>query len=219
MNQESKAAEGIFQIAEKSGNAEAINIVKEIKNKKAELNKLIGDLRGLRRKQMYKKEELEAIDRLIKLNITPEQLESNKKEIRRLIKLKKRIEFRMYTEPMSLTREKELAKQIEDIEAKIRELNKYVRLEKKKELIADDIQKLDSSIKTTLDSINNINKELDALFDKLRSILGIKKQVNKQRRVKERAVVQNIDIEQPIADLGQLAIIKDKKSKKEDKTN
>ncbi|MGC8547996.1 MAG: hypothetical protein ACP5MC_03305 [Candidatus Micrarchaeia archaeon] len=133
---------------------------KQLEDAFANRRRLIAQISRLKGRLAYKKNESEALSKLVEMN-------DKYKEIGRLKHLKEVLEFKISTEARTLDEEKALLKKLGDVETRFKEAITSQRLRKKAELVEQDIAQISKSIDETSAAIEQANKQIDELKEKL----------------------------------------------------
>lgn len=132
-----------------------------------------------------------------------------------LKRMKNRLEFRISTEASSLSKEKEIIRQIGEINQELDELAVSVKMERKLGLVKGDIEECIKRLSELEPKVVGIDANLDKLYSELRQKLGIIKQApqfQSQRPSRLREREPKIQQSQEI-NLSDIAVIKKKDSK------
>ncbi len=165
-NTKKPAGQPLAPTQEKPAETELDKLRKEIDETQKKRSMLVFDTNRLRHRLAYKKEEYEAVRKLVDLNT------DRGKNAGRLRRMKEELEFRISTETATVNQEKELLKKLGSIQNELEEANKFYRLRKKTELVEKDIVGLSKVVDEQSVKIKEIDKTLDALFDRLRKSTG-----------------------------------------------
>ena len=160
-------------IIKEANNAEAEAIKKEIDEMRKLRGRLISKAKEFRRRLSYKESELISVDKQLKVERDPVKEEANRKRFGYLKKMKNTLEFRISTEAKSLNEEKELIRKINEINAELNESLKFVRMERKLELVKKDIIMFKNGLMDTDKAIAELDVKMDARYVDLRKSLGI----------------------------------------------
>jgi uncharacterized coiled-coil DUF342 family protein len=109
-----------------------------------------------------------------------------------LRRLKNRLEFRISTEAGSLQKEKEMIREISEINQELAALGVAVRMDRKLGLVKGDIAECKTRLAELEPKIVEIDAKLDMMYTDLRKMLGITK-----RPVVERKPVRREDRPRP----------------------
>ncbi|MEM3791506.1 MAG: hypothetical protein QXL16_02145 [Candidatus Micrarchaeaceae archaeon] len=161
--------------ASSSLNEKGKGISEEIGKAISERRSLISKAKKIRDTLSYKRREKNAIDKLLEMN--KEKL----KEIRKLIKRRESLEFKIATEAFTLDAEKELIKKKEAVESELSRLIHIKRMANRSRLLQGDVEKLESELKSVEEEIKAKDKVLDELFAKIRSKRQKKPKVKNQK--------------------------------------
>ena len=135
---QSNAPKTIDDVIKESGNAEALEIKKQIDVLKQQRKTAMYNLHQSRRKLEYKeKEQLQVAKRI---ETDRSKIEESKRKVWKLKRSKEKLEFRISTEAKSLASEKDLIRKINEINAELEEALRYVRLDRKLNLVKGDIE-------------------------------------------------------------------------------
>ncbi|MEM4295565.1 MAG: hypothetical protein QXI89_00005 [Candidatus Anstonellales archaeon] len=117
---------------------------------------VVHNLRRLNKKLKYLKIEKEALEKLLN--------DYNEQDLQKLqIKLKS-LEFKIQTKALTAKREKELLKDIVEIEKKIAEYRPMIKAKKRKKIVDEEISKLEQLIKQEQEKFEQLTKEIGALL-------------------------------------------------------
>ncbi len=175
---------------------------KQLEDAFANRRRLIAQISRLKGRLAYKKNESDALSKLVEMN-------DKYKEIGRLKHLKEVLEFKISTEARTLDEEKALLKKLGDVEARFKEAITSQRLRKKAELVEQDIAQISKSIDETSAAIDQANKQIDELREKLAALT---KPSSRPRR-KQQAPSSPEPFKINLADI---AVIKTKKKQGQD---
>ncbi len=92
-----------------------------------------------------------------------------------LRRLKNRLEFRISTEASSLTKEKEMIREISSINQELTAIGATVRMDRKLGLVKGDIVECKTKLAELEPKIVEIDAKLDLMYTDLRKKLGITK--------------------------------------------
>jgi uncharacterized coiled-coil DUF342 family protein len=193
-----------------SKDPEVAKLKEEIDAVKKERGDAIAKVKDNRRRLNYKEAESVAITKLLDIEKAKDKDNSKRRKIGYLKRLKNKLEFKISTEAQSLTAEKELVRQIEEINKELSVAYKAIRLERKTELVKSDIEECRKNINDYETKIQGHDKRLDELYDKLRRLLGIERAKRAKPAQKKRVQSQQMP---PEINLEDIAVIK-KKDKK-----
>jgi uncharacterized coiled-coil DUF342 family protein len=171
----------------------------QIEGEKKKRSDLIDQMRRLRSKLNYKQAELAALSKLSETSKVP-------KNLGRLRKMKSSIEFKIATEATTLTAEKELIKRLNDINAELEEALKSFRSKRKLELVAKDIEEIGKALESYKTQVLDVDKQLDALYEKLRGATGWKRDEERRPRREHKQQEEHFEVS-----LQDIATIKNKK--------
>jgi uncharacterized coiled-coil DUF342 family protein len=163
----------IDDVIKESGNAEALEIKKQIDVLKQQRKTAMYNLHQSRRKLEYKEKEQLQVAK--KIETDKQKIEESKRKVWKLKRNKEKLEFRISTEAKSLTAEKDLIRKINEINTELEEALRYVRLDRKLNLVKGDIEQNKTILQQSEKKLEEIDKGLDELYSKARAILGIKK--------------------------------------------
>ncbi|MDE1833423.1 MAG: hypothetical protein KGH58_03325 [Candidatus Micrarchaeota archaeon] len=135
--------------------------------------RMISKAKEFRRRLSYKEAELAAIDKLLKMERDPVKEEAARKRFGYLKKMINKFEFRISTEAKSLNEEKELIRKINEMKAELNDSLKFVRMERKLELVKKDIEMFKTGLMDTDKAIAELDVKMDARYVDLRKSLGI----------------------------------------------
>lgn len=163
----------IDDVIAESNNEEALKIKKEIDALKQQRKLAIGNIHQSRRKLEYKEKE----ERLVAKKIETDRgkISEAKKMVWKLKRQKEKLEFRISTEAKSLSAEKDLIRQINEVGNELEEAFRYVRLDRKLGLVKKDIEQSKTLLMDSEKKLEEVDKGLDLLYGKVREILGIKR--------------------------------------------
>ena len=160
-------------IIKESNNVQAEGIKKEIDEMRKQKGRLISKAKEFRRRYSYKESEFASIDRLLKVERDPVAEAAARKRFGYLKKMINKFEFRISTEAKSLNEEKELIRKINEMKAELNESLKFVRMERKLELVKKDIEMFKNSLIETDKAIADLDLKMDGKYVELRKSLGI----------------------------------------------
>lgn len=130
------------------------------------------------------------------------------RKVRQLRRQKERLEFRISTEASSLTDEKALIRQIQELSAELDGYMRSVRLFRKRDLVKKDITEYAVKANELDAKITESDRKLDTLYDGLRKMLNVERTAEKQTRrkaeKKQQPQVSEVNLED-------IAVIKRKK--------
>ena len=195
-------------------NPEVPKLKEEIDAVKKERSELIAKIKDTRRRLVYKESEAIAIAKLLNIEKGNEENNEKKRKIGYLKKMKNRLEFKISTEATSLAAEKDLVRRIEEINKELNDAYKLVRLERKSEFVKKDVEDCKAQLQQLEAKIAEMDGKLDELYDRLRKILGIKKQREEHGRPMQQRRPQAPPLPMQEINLEDIAVIK-KKPKKE----
>ncbi len=136
------------------------------------------------------------------------------KNIGFLRRMKEKLEFRIATEAGSLSAEKDLVRQIKQVDEELNEALKGFRMRKKADFIARDIEECKKKLEEQEKLIGEQEKKLDELYTNLRKLSGMQRRSQGRREGgSKRSMQEPQHMEVSLADI---AIIKDKKGEKDD---
>lgn len=118
-------------------------------------------MRRLKGRLDYKEAERAAIEKLT-------AYDKPNKNLGRLRKMKKTIEFQISTQASTLAAEKELIKRLNDVNEELEEALKGYRMKRKLEFLAGDIEALNKELESYKDKVLEVDKKLDSLFASIR---------------------------------------------------
>jgi uncharacterized coiled-coil DUF342 family protein len=165
---------------------EAAKIKEEIDNLRKERSKIIAKIKEHRRRLGYKEEEFAALQHLVTLNKEKDKDGEQAKRYNYLRRLKNRLEFRISTEAGSLQKEKEMIREISEINQELAALGVAVRMERKLSLVKGDIEECKVKLTELEPKIVEIDGKLDAMYTDLRKKLGITKRPLPERKPERR---------------------------------
>jgi uncharacterized coiled-coil DUF342 family protein len=192
-----------------SKNPEVAKLKEEIDAVKRLRSDVIVKVKENRRRLNYKEAEAVAIVRLLDIEKGKDKDNAKRKKIGYLKRMKNKLEFKISTEASSLSSEKELVRQIEDINKELNDAYKTIRLERKSDFVKKDVEDYLKKLAELEAKITEHDKKLDELYDKLRKLLGIERsRHNKlpQRKKQPQMMSQEINLED-------IAVIKKKATK------
>ncbi len=169
-------------------------LIEEEKKKRIDI---IISIKKKRKLLKYKEAELEALSK---------QSESAGRgpNIGRLRRMKDKLEFRISTETRSLGAEKEIIREINDIDSQIDGAIKIFRMKRRINFLKDDTVSLNKEIDELDKKIEENHKRLDDLYSELRSI-------DRSRRVHDERKPQRHEEQGPMSiSLEDIAVIKKK---------
>ncbi|MDE1834788.1 MAG: hypothetical protein KGH64_05640, partial [Candidatus Micrarchaeota archaeon] len=181
---------------------------KLIDEEKAKRMGVIREVKSARNRLSYKMADKTAISQLSQIS------KSSTKSIGFLRRKKEQLEFRIATEAFTIQAEKELIQKKNEIEKELEEAVKSFRLRKKLEFIDGDIVGLNKQLDELEAKIKESDKKLDDLYSELRAITGAAQRRQQQRTERKPQRDQPKQQEVSMADI---AIIKEKKSAKQEK--
>ncbi len=193
-----------------SKNPEVSKLKEEIDAVKVQRGDAIAKVKENRRRLNYKEAESVAIGRLLDIEKGKDKDNAKRKKIGYLKRLKNKLEFKISTEAQSLAAEKELVRQIEEINKELNLAYKAIRLERKTELVKSDIEECKKNINAFELKIAEHDKKLDELYDKLRKLLGIERAKRAKPTTKKRTQSQQMSQEINLEDIAVIT----KKAKK-----
>ncbi len=158
-----------------STDPEVAKIKAEIDSIRKERITIIIRIKESRRRLGYKEAEAAAITRLLDIERAKPESAEKRKKIGYLKRMKNKLEFRISTEASSLNEEKDLVRKIEEVNKELNEAYKTIRLERKNDLVKSDIEQFKKVLTEGEAKIQEQDKKLDELYDKLRKLLGIER--------------------------------------------
>lgn len=164
----------------------------EISKLLEEKRSIIGILKSLTKKFKYLNIEKEALEKLLK--------DYNEKELQRLQIRLKSLEFKMQTKAITAKKEKELLKEIVDIERKIATFRPMIKAKKRLKFINTEIENLQHKIKEQEERLKQNKEKLDALFKQ-------KREMDKKSKGSAKGIEKTIS-------LTDIAVIEKKEKKK-----
>ncbi|MDE1857376.1 MAG: hypothetical protein KGH98_04860 [Candidatus Micrarchaeota archaeon] len=185
-----------------SNNPEALEVKKEIDTVKAEREAMIGKIKAARRRLRYKEMESASITKTLETQPSKQDDSAARKRLGYLKKMKNRLEFKVSTEASSLSDERDLIRNINKINAEIKELDgifKFDRLRRKITYVKKDIEDFNNEIKTLNAKIMELDARLDGMYDRLRRILGMSNRRDRDKaherpRSQKHEAVKAVDI-------------------------
>ncbi len=199
-----------------SSDPEVARLKTEIDSVKRQRSDAIAKVKENRRRLGYKEAEAVAVAKLLEIEKAKDKDNSKRKRIGYLKRLKNKLEFKISTEATSLAAEKELVRQIAEINKELGEAYKAIRLERKSEFVKKDIETYRATMFELETKITEYDKKLDEFYGRLRKLLGMDGRMSRREQPQKRkapalAVSQEINLED-------IAVIKkkDKKPKEED---
>ncbi len=192
-----------------SKDPEVPKIKEEIDSIKKQRGEVIGRIKDTRRRLNYKESESVSIAKLLAIEKAKAETEQKRNKIGYLKKLKNRLEFRISTEATSLSAEKELIRKIEEVNKELNEAYRTVRLERKSEFVKKDVEQYKAQLVELEAKIVESDKKLDELYDRLRKLLGIKKERQEFKPAKKQQPEHHQQLQE--INLEDIAIIKKKK--------
>lgn len=196
------------KLVRESKNPEVERITREIDTVREQRARFISRINEYRRRLAYKEKEAIAIEKLLKMESENGNEKAKKGRIGYLKRMKGRLEFRISTEASSLSEERALVRKIDEISKQLDEALARVRLERKLELVKNDINQSRNGIIETDKEIAGTDVKLDMVYSELRNALGIGIWQNKRKHKKKMPAVQAQEI-----NLEDIAIIKKKEAK------
>lgn len=184
-------------------------IRKEIEELKKQRSDTMSRMKELQHKLTYKMAEQEAISKLFEI----EKSKPRKENIGKLKKMRQALDFKISTGSLNLQQEKMIVRQISEINLKLEEAIKLSRLERKKGLVSNDIERYSDELKKIAASITGIDARLDELYSNVKKLLGISKYRPKEReeRRKKKEIHQR---PQQDINLEDIVVIKKKEAKR-----
>jgi len=138
---------------------------------------MIAKIKEHRRRLGYKEEEFAALQHLVTMNKEKDKDGEQAKRYNYLKSLKNRLEFRISTEASSLSKEKEMIREISSINQELNQLSVAVRMDRKLGLVKGDIEECRTKLAELEPKIIEIDGKLDMMYTDLRKKLGIVKRV------------------------------------------
>jgi len=189
-----------------------------------EEEKVEGGVEALEKEKATLLERLKEADRryrykLYEAKALSEMLDKKKKEgafppTRELRKRIQKLEFIISTEARTLQQERELVKEVRNLERRLRESIEFERMERRLHLINEDIKTVEKQVMEFEKRMDEMRKELQnkrnasSKSKKERKLLELKEKVNEERqREMEPFMKKNADGR---VDLGEICIIKKK---------
>jgi uncharacterized coiled-coil DUF342 family protein len=212
-NQQIPYNQALNEVIKKANNPEAAKLKEEIDGIRKQRGSVIVQIKDTRRRLGYKEAESIALERLLEIEKKNGKGNEKRRQIGQLKRLKNRLEFKISTEATSLAAEKDLVRKIEEVNRELTEAYKSIRLERKSQFIKGDIDAYKKRLAELEAKITETDKVLDALYEKLRRILGIKRERKEEKHYKK---VQPKQQSQEI-NLEDIAVIKKKEKKVEQK--
>jgi uncharacterized coiled-coil DUF342 family protein len=177
-------------------------VKEEIDNLRKERSKIIARIKESRKRLGYKGEELVALQHLVEMNKAKDKDGEQAKRYNYLRRLKNRLEFRISTEASSLSKEKEMIREISSINQELEALSVAVRMTRKLGLVKGDIEECKTKLGELEPKIIEIDAKLDLMYTDLRKKLGISKrplpdhkQRERQERPKQQPRIEEINLE------------------------
>jgi len=189
-----------------------------------EEEKVEGSVEALEKEKATLLERLKEADRryrykLYEAKALSEMLDKKKKEgafppTRELRKRIQKLEFIISTEARTLQQERELVKEVRNLERRLKESIEFERMERRLHLINEDIKTVEKQVMEFEKRMDEMRKELQnkrnasSKSKKERKLLELKEKVNEERqREMEPFMKKNADGR---VDLGEICIIKKK---------
>lgn len=169
-----------------SANPEAAKIKEDIDNIRKERSKIIAKIKESRRRLGYKEEEFAALQHLVTMNKEKDKNGEQAKRYNYLKRVKNRLEFRISTEASSLSKEKEMIREISEINQELGALSVVVRMDRKLGLVKGDIEECKTKLAELEPKIIEIDGKLDMMYTDLRKKLGIVKRILPERKPRPR---------------------------------
>jgi uncharacterized coiled-coil DUF342 family protein len=170
-----------------SQSPEAAKIKEEIDTLRKERSKVIAKIKESRRRLSYKEEEMAALQNLVAMNKEKDKDGEQAKRYNYLRRLKNRLEFRISTEASSLSKEKEMIREISSINQELNSLSVAVRMDRKLGLVKGDIEECKTKLAEMEPKIVEIDGKLDLMYTDLRKKLGITKRPEPERERRQRS--------------------------------
>jgi hypothetical protein len=198
-----------------SQSPEAAKIKEEIDNLRKERSKIIVRIKETRRRLGYKEEEGAALEKLVTMNKEKDKDGEAARRYNYLRRLKNRLEFKISTEASSLTREKEMIREISSINQELDSIGASVRMDRKLGLVKGDILECKTKLTEMEPKIVEIDTKLDLMYTELRKKLGITKRPQPEHKPhpREREERQRQQPRSEEINLSDIAVIKKKDSK------
>ncbi len=197
-------------LVKESNDPEAAKLKDDIDSLRKERAELISKIKERRRRLSYKEAESAAISRLLAMKKEEDKDGAKRRRIGYLKRMKSRLEFKISTEASSLAQEKDIVRKIGQINSELDDALALVRLERKTELVASDIEECKKDITDINVRIGGLDGRLDEIYSALRRKLNIAKwqggKLEAKRKKIQQAPVQDINLED-------IAVIKKKESK------
>ncbi len=210
----SAAAPTLSSMIKESADPKVQQIRKEIEEVKKQRSGTMSRMRDLQHKLSYKMAEQEAISKLFDM----EKSKPRKENIGKLKKMRQALDFKISTGSLNLQQEKMIVRQINEINVKLEDALKLSRLERKKGLVSNDIEKCSDELKKIAASITDIDAKLDELYSNVKKLLGISRYKPKSQEERKRKKEIHQRPQQDI-NLEDIVVIKKKESKKADSEN
>ncbi|MCX6775330.1 MAG: hypothetical protein NT130_00555 [Candidatus Micrarchaeota archaeon] len=189
-----------------------------------EEEKVEGGVEALEKEKATLLERLKEADRRYRYKVyeakaLSEMLDKKKKEgtlplTRELRKRIQRLEFIISTEARTLQQERELVKEVRDLEKKLKASIELERMERRLHLINDDIKAAEKQVIEFEKKMDDMRKELQekrnasSKSKKEKKLLDLKEKVNEERqREREPFMKKSVDGR---VDLGEICVIKKK---------
>jgi hypothetical protein len=169
-----------------SASPEAAKIKEDIDTLRKERSKIIAKIKEHRRRLGYKEEEGAALQHLVAVNKEKDKDGEQAKRYNYLRRMKNRLEFRISTEAGSLQKEKEMIREISEINQELASLSVVVRMDRKLGLVKGDIEECKKSLAELEPKIVEIDAKLDLMYTELRGKLGITKRPMPERKPMQR---------------------------------
>ncbi len=196
----------LLEIARESKNEEAIKLADAIEEAKKKRRELVESKKKESKTLHYKMFELQTVNALIDMGKLGDYKEKSAL-VRKLMRQKRGLEFRISTESFSLNDEKELIRKIREVDKQLNEALRTVKLYRKKELVTKDIEDYTKKVNDAKASIAAINDEITNMYDKLKKMLNLheqRKQKPQRQQPKRQAPLA------PSINLESIAVIKKK---------
>jgi uncharacterized coiled-coil DUF342 family protein len=175
------------ELIKTAASPEAAKIKEDIDTMRKERSKIIAKIKEIRRRFGYKEEEKAALEKLVAMNKEKDKDGEAAKRYNYLRRLKNRLEFKISTEAGSLQKEKEMIREISDINQELATIGASVRMDRKLGLVKGDIEECKKNLTELEPKIVEIDGKLDAMYTDLRKRLGINKRPMPEHKTRERS--------------------------------
>ncbi len=196
----------LLEIAKESNKDDAVKLANDIEEAKQKRRELVESKKKESKTLHYKMFELQTVTALIDMGKLGDYKEKSAL-VRKLLRQKRGLEFRISTESFSLNDEKELIRKIREIDKQLNDALRTVKLFRKKELVTKDIEEYTKKVNDAKAGITAINDEITNMYDRLKRML------NMQERRAQKPIRQPAKRQAPAApsiNLESIAVIKKK---------